>query len=346
MSQPTYKLDAEYQEAAAPFMAIPHAVAYTLPELLKLTHDSIYLTMLVFPCPEAQHVVETTYDYTSKDGTLLTLHRFTPNTIPSASSSSRRPSNAAGANGGGGAANGGPLRPAVLYLHGGGFICGSVQVFRKDIARYALATGTTFFAPSYRLAPENPYPKPLEDVTAALEYLHAHAPQLGIDRARLGVMGVSAGGALAAAAALVARDQGLQPPIKKLMLLCPMLDDRTTMRMDPPLERLLTWTGKKNELAWGAYLTVLRMTAAEVPAYAAPARAEDLAGLPKTYIDVGELDLFLNEATDFSERLQQAGVEVDSYSYPGVPHAWEWIAPSAAVSRKALENRLRALGDL
>ncbi|KAK4038059.1 Alpha/Beta hydrolase protein [Parachaetomium inaequale] len=341
-------LNPDYQQAAAPFTAIPPPVAHNVQDLRHLNHTSITLTMAAFPCPEAEHVIETTLEYTSQDGTPLTLHRFTPNTntntntIPPYTSSSSSSTYSHPPTG----VDGGPLRPAVLYLHGGGFISGSVAHFRKDIARYAHATGTTFFAPAYRLAPEHPYPAPLEDAYAAFEYLRTHAAELGVDRARLGVMGVSAGGGLAAAVALMARDRGVQPAIKKLVLVCPMLDDRTVLQKGDELEPFLTWTGEKNEIAWAAYLAGLKGTGAEVPAYAAPARVENVDGLPRTYIDVGVLDLFKQECSKFASRLWNAGVDLDFCSYPGVPHAWEWIAPRAPMTRKAIENRVRALREL
>ncbi|GAB1317380.1 hypothetical protein MFIFM68171_07590 [Madurella fahalii] len=318
--------------------------------------------------------------YTSADGTELTLHRFQPLRMPSGRGSSPNndnPGNHDGGNGTtaedskdkanddnvegeGGSSEPTTRHPAVLYLHGGGFLSGSVELFTRDIIRYAVATGLTFYAPSYRLAPEAPFPKPLEDVYAALEWLHSHACGEGIDAQRIAVMGHSAGGNLAAAAALTARDRGFSPGIERLVLVYPMLDDRTRIAGDSPLAEYLTWTGQKNEIAWRAYLDgYAGMVSSahqgasskggskeDVSQYAAPARATDVSRLPKTYLDIGGLDLFRDEVLTFGARLAAANVEVEMHLYPGVPHGWEWMTPEIVVTKTAMENRCKALRDL
>lgn len=202
--------------------------------------------------------------YTSTDGTELILHRFKPLRMPGGRGSSSNDNSSDDGSGnstiaqhsednnnndgdededknGDEDAEPAVSHPAVLYLHGGGFLSGSVELFAPDIARYAAATGLTLYAPAYRLAPEAPFPKPLEDVYAALEWLHGHAGAEGIDRRRIAVMGHSAGGNLGAAAALLARDRGLSPGIERLVLVYPMLDDRTQIAGDSPLAEFLTW---------------------------------------------------------------------------------------------------------
>jgi acetyl esterase/lipase len=240
--------------------------------------------------------------------------------------------------------------PAILYIHGGGHVSGSVPAFRKDMCRYAYHTQTPVFAPGYRLAPEYPHPKALEDVLAALAFLVAHGEDLRIDPTRIGILGVSAGGGLAVAAALMTRKMSLEPAPKKLVLVAPMLDDKTKLEEGSTVREHLTWTERHNQIAWTAYKggdvagsgleTETRCT------FVAPARAGDMRGLPSTYIDVGGLDLFRRECMEFAEKLASADVEVEFHLYPGVPHAWDWVAAHADVTRRAFNNRLRVLKDL
>ncbi|KAK4152212.1 Alpha/Beta hydrolase protein [Chaetomidium leptoderma] len=337
----TLRLDPDYQRAVAPFATIVPPVADDAATLRRFNNAAIAASMTLYHVPE-NNTTETKLDYTSLDGTPLTLHRFTPgpnNTTTTTTSPAGK--------------------PAVLYIHGGGFVSGSVPLFRKDIIAYATLSNTTFFAPAYRLAPESPHPLPLQDIYAALEYLHAHAAELAIDPARIALMGVSAGGGLAAAAALLARDRRLEPRVARLVLVYPMLDDRTRLGGEGSLlSGHLTWTEKKNEIGWGAYLGDGAArgrdggdddggATGKVPQqYAAPARAEDVSGLPRTYIDVGGLDLFRGECMEFGARLASALVDVEFHLYPGVPHAWEWVSGNAPVTKQAVENRVRVLRDL
>ncbi|KAE9963530.1 hypothetical protein BLS_009199 [Venturia inaequalis] len=162
----------------------------------------------------------------------------------------------------------------------------------------------------YRLAPEVRHPTPIEDCYAVLLWLHSNAKNLGVDNSRIAVVGLSAGGGLAAALSLMARDRGLHPPIAKQILLTPMLDDRNT-ETDAELLPFTTWTWDDNWTGWNALLDGMAGSSG-VSAYAAPARAEDLKGLPPTYVDMGSLDIFAKEAEAFVERLKEAGVDVES----------------------------------
>ncbi|KAK4136303.1 hypothetical protein BT67DRAFT_375908 [Trichocladium antarcticum] len=327
----TLRVDPDYQQATAAYAGIVAPVPQDAAALRRLNDAAIAAVVGKVPVPE-RTVTETTLQYTSADGTPLTLHRFTPNpaqTTANTTSGSSSP------------------QPAVFYLHGGGLVSGSVALFRQDIMRYAASTNLSILAPAYRLAPAHPFPTPLHDVYAALEYLRDHGRGHGIDAARLAVMGVSAGGGLAAGVALAARDRGLAPPIARLVLVCPMLDDRTRIADADPRAAHLTWTGRKNEIGWAAYLgRDAGVEGTDVSPWAAPARAADVSGLPPTYLDVGGLDLFRDESLAFAARLARANVDVELHLYPGVPHAWEWLAVGAPVTRRAMENRARALMDL
>jgi acetyl esterase/lipase len=233
--------------------------------------------------------------------------------------------------------------PALLYMHGGGMIVGDIDMFDGLVSRYVSASGTPILSVDYRLAPEHPHPAPVEDVYAALVWLHEHAVELGVDPARIGVFGDSAGGGLAAAVSILARDRG-GPAIAKQILVMPMLDDRT-VTPDPQLAPFAVWTWDDNRTGWEALLG----TAAggpDAPAHAAPARVADPAGLPPAYIEVGQLDIFRDEDLTYALRLGKAGVPVEFHLHPGVPHEFDFIAFSSAAARRVIADRVRALASL
>jgi acetyl esterase/lipase len=228
---------------------------------------------------------------------------------------------------------------AALYVHGGGMLLGSVDAYDEILRRYVSASGVPLLAVDYRLPPEHPYPTPVEDCYAGLRWLAERAPELGVDPARIAIMGDSAGGGLAAATALVARDRG-GPTLAAQILVYPMLDDRNT-KADPEIARLLTWNWDDNITGWGALLGDVAGTDGVGP-HASPARATDLTKLPPTYLEVGQLDIFRDEGVAYAQRLQ-AHVPTELHVHPGVPHGFELIAPDADVSRRATADRLRAL---
>ncbi len=232
--------------------------------------------------------------------------------------------------------------PAVLYVHGGGMILSTIEDYDGQVASYVSATGVPMLSVDYRLAPEHPHPTPVEDCYAALTWLHREAPGLGVAVERIAVMGDSAGGGLAAATAILARERG-GPAIASQVLVYPMLDDRT-VEPDPELESFVFWSYDDNATGWAALLGDLAGDGVE--ATAAPARVEDPAGLPPTYLEVGELDIFRDEVVEFARRLGRAGVPTELHVHPGVPHDFELVAPAAPVSRRAVADRLRVLRAL
>jgi len=239
--------------------------------------------------------------------------------------------------------NGAPDGPALYYVHGGGMIVGSLDLYEPLVRDLVSASGVPTLAVEYRLAPEHPHPTPMQDCYAGLVWLAEHAAELGVDPARIAIMGDSAGGGLAAATTLLARDHG-GPALARQILFYPMLDDRTTSP-DPALVQFLTWTYEDNVTGWNALLGELRGTD-DVPAFAAPARAFDVSGLPPTYMDVGELDIFRDEDIEYARRLAASGTPVELHVHPGVPHAFEAFAPRADVSRRARADRIRVLRSL
>lgn len=229
--------------------------------------------------------------------------------------------------------------PAAVFLHGGGMIMGSVAQSDRLTAAYAAESGVPVLAVDYRLAPEHPHPCPVEDCHAGLAWLAAHAGELGVDAARIAVMGESAGGGLAAATAILARDRG--PAVARQILIYPMLDDRTTVPVQA-LASFALWSYDDNYTGWHELLGEMIGTG-DVPPSAAPARVRDLAGLPATYLEVGELDIFRDEDIDYARRLAAAGVSVELHVHPGCPHGFDLIAPGADVARRSRADRLRAL---
>jgi len=231
--------------------------------------------------------------------------------------------------------------PAILHIHGGGYVLGTPEM--ADIANRALsiALGCAIFSVEYRLAPETPHPGPIEDCYAALKYLHAHATTLGIDPARIGVKGESAGGGLAAALALLARDRG-EVSLAFQHLIYPMIDDRTCIHPDPhPWVGEFIWTRPHNAFGWASLLGTAPGSPGISP-YAAAARAESLSGLPPCFIAVGALDLFLEEDLDYARRLTRAGVPVELHVYPGAYHAFQ-MNPDARITLEAERDSTAAL---
>lgn len=232
--------------------------------------------------------------------------------------------------------------PALLWMHGGGYVVGSPAQDAALNALFADKLEITVVAVRYRLAPQNPYPAGLEDCYAALEWMHDNADALGIDRDRIAVGGASAGGGLAAALALLARDRdGVKPMFQ--LLVYPMLDDRTTLRTDIDERSFRLWSQQNNRYAWRAYLG---RTPGEdgIEHCAAPSRCESLRGLAPAWIGVGTADLFHDEDLAYAQRLEASGVRCEKTVVDGGYHAFDVVSPDAEVSRAFLGAQLRALG--
>lgn len=231
------------------------------------------------------------------------------------------------------------LKPAILYIHGGGYILGNPET--TDFACYRMVKEIDCFVASvdYRLAPDTPYPGPLEDCYSALVWLKNNAKELNVNSERIAVAGGSAGGGLTAALCLLARDRK-GPSICFQAPLYPMIDDRNITPSSYEFTDGRLWNRAKNEFGWEMYLGSLYK--GEVPIYAAPARAEDLSGLPPTYTLVGELDLFRDETIDYCARLLQAGVPTELHIYPGCYHGFD-MSLTTDIGRRAEGEIIDAL---
>jgi acetyl esterase/lipase len=230
-------------------------------------------------------------------------------------------------------------RPCLYSMHGGGYVLGSHEAEDAMFDRLCPELGLVGVSVGYRLAPEHPYPAPIEDCYRGLVWTHEHADELGIDRSRIGVRGISAGGGLAAALALLARDRG-SPSIAFQLLECPMIDDR----QETPSSRqdgLVIWSKQSNTFGWRSYLGELAGRD-DVPYTAAPARAPDLSGLPRAFVAVGGADGFRDEDVLYALRLNQAGVPTELHVYPGAPHGYQIVpdAPASRQSRRDVEDWL------
>jgi len=235
----------------------------------------------------------------------------------------------------------GEALPALVFFHGGGWTIGDLDT--HDVVCRQLAAGArcAVFSVDYRLAPEHPFPAALDDCMTTLGWMRAHADELGIDQDRIAVMGMSAGGGLAAAVAQRSHDEGI--PLRAQVLVYPTLDDRAVLRDDHAGRGRLVWTPAKNRFGWTSYLgREPRMS--DAPEYAAPARRTDLTGLPPAWVGVGDLDLFYDEDVDYAEKLRASGVPCELVTVPGMYHTADVFAPKARAMqdfRRGMTEHLR-----
>lgn len=313
--------DADFHEALKPVLA---AQAANPPPPLT---DPLVMRSVVNPglehllglVPEVTGVGHEVHHASASDGYSIPVHRFFKEGVEKTT-------------------------PALLHVHGGGTVMGNVDMHVRYLRRFALESSLQIFSVEYRLAPEHPFPTPTEDVYAALRWVSEHATDFSIDPTRIGIMGESAGGNLAAGTALMARDRGLSPPLAKQILAYPMLDDRN-IQSYPALEGLLLWTTEQNITAWTAFLGADRGTD-RVSEYAAPARATRVEGLPPTYLEVGSQDIFRDEGLKYASRIAQADIDVEIHVYPNLPHAYDVFAPFSASAKRAVTERINATASL
>lgn len=233
-------------------------------------------------------------------------------------------------------------RPAVLWTHGGGHLIGNAGFYDPQNGRVARELDAVVFAPDYRKAYHHPFPADLDDCYAVLRWMQVNAQELGIDPNRIAVAGDSAGGGLAAGVVQRAHDAG--HPVAFQGLVYPMVDHQTTDKEGAAGQFI--WSAASNRGAWARYLGhdhLERAAAGELPPYASPTHREDLSGMPPTWIGVGEIDLFFEEAVAFAHKLEAAGVDVELDTYPGAYHGFDHIKPNSPQAHRLLRDFIAAL---
>lgn len=231
----------------------------------------------------------------------------------------------------------GPL-PCLYNMHGGGMIMGHRSWETGRLVDLVETHGVVAVNVEYRLAPENPYPAGVEDCYAGLVYTASHAEELGIDPDRIIVMGGSAGGYLAAAMSLLARDRG-GPAIAGQLLLCPMIDNTNTSVSSHQYSGLGTWNREANEFAWSCVLGDDLAFSDEAPGYAAPIHEHDLSNLPPAFIEAGSAETFRDEDVEYATRIWAVGGQAELHVWSGGCHGFDIYAPDSEISRAALASR-------
>ena len=232
----------------------------------------------------------------------------------------------------------------VYNIHGGGMIVGDNRMGVPEVQDWAEELDLVVVSVQYRLAPETPHPGPVNDCYAGLLWTAEHADELGFDASRLVVTGASAGGGLAAAVTLMARDKG-GPELAGQVLNCPMLDDRNDTASSWQMAGRGIWDRTANDTGWTALLGDAR-GGPEVSPYAAPARATDLSNLPPTFVDVGSAETFRDEDIAYANRIWLAGGRAELHVWPGCFHGFDGFVPQARLSQEAKATRLRWLHRL
>ncbi len=231
--------------------------------------------------------------------------------------------------------------PLLYYIHGGGMEIGSIETEDAIARRLTAEVQCVTASVEYRLAPEHLILRPSKTRFAGLTWVAGNAESLSVDSSRMAVYGGSAGGALAASTALLARDRN-GPRLAFQMLLYPMIDDRVDSPSACEIEDIGVWDGWANRVGWKSLLGE-RRGVDDGDYSAVPARCKDLAGLPPTWIDVGQIDALRDESIEYAARLMRAGVPTSLRVYPGAFHGWEVFAPAAEISKQVIADRVAAL---
>tara|TARA_B110000003_G_scaffold11790_1_gene11876 strand:+ start:1100 stop:2062 length:963 start_codon:yes stop_codon:yes gene_type:complete len=235
--------------------------------------------------------------------------------------------------------------PSLLWIHGGGYCFGSMEGDDYTVRRMVEKIGCVVVSVNYRLAPEFPFPVPLNDCYSALTWVFDNADMLKVDASRIAIGGISAGGGLAAGLALLARDRA-EVSVAFQALLCPMIDNNSTSASSFSITDKRIWNRRSNLQGWMHYLG-RQTTSEEEPfvasKYAAPSHASDLHGLPPAYIGIGSVDLFIDENREYAQRLNGSGVATQLEIFTGGYHGFEFMVPNAKVSRLARDTHYSAI---
>lgn len=323
-------LDPEYLKAIEPYLPIlQNAPKFPVGDYASRRAGGEGLFDLIMPAwPEMSDVNQEVHSVKSDDGNFdIPLFHFTKSGVDKS-----KPS------------------PVVFYVHGGGYFGLSVQRYRKVLQVYVSQSGIPIIAVNYRLAPEFPFPTPINDAYTALKYVSQHADMFGIDPARIAILGDSAGGGLCAGLAIKARDEGFNPPLAKQMLIGSMLDDRKTARKDEAIAPFATWDYESNLTGWGCYLgspdKINSSKSGEVHEYAAPSRVSSVKGLPSLYLEVPDMDIFRGENLEYAARIAAENIETEVHVWKGVPHSFELFSPYIETTQIAIRCRVKAMRSI
>lgn len=231
---------------------------------------------------------------------------------------------------------------AIVYIHGGGMVSGSIELYDPVVRQYVQWTGVPMLSVQYRLAPEVTGDTPARDSYAGVKWLIDHADEFGLDRRRIAIMGDSGGGGVAAGTAILARDRGAS--LAGQLLIFPMLDDRN-IEADPHLAPTATWTYDNNYTGWHALLGD-DLGTDHVSRYASPARNTNFANLAPAYIEVGALDIFRDESISYALNLLKAGVNTELHVHPGSPHSHDWLAVDSPLAQRWKSDRIRVIKSI
>jgi len=231
--------------------------------------------------------------------------------------------------------------PALVWLHGGGYVIGKPEMDDFVCAQYVRELGITVVSVDYRCAPKYPFPAGLEDGYSALRWVESHAQQLNVDEKHIAIGGASAGGGLAASLIQLAYDRKEIKPVFQL-LVYPMLDDRTVLRADIDDSNSPTWSQKSNQFGWESYLGK-KCGAEDVPEYSVPARRTYLSGLPPAWIGVGTLDVFHDEDIAYAQRLTESGVDCALDIVPAAFHGFDIFDPQVPLVQDFRKSQILAL---
>lgn len=228
--------------------------------------------------------------------------------------------------------------PAIYYSHSGGMICGNRFTGFKEVLQWGKAAGALCITVEYRLAPEHAFPVPLDDCYAGLTWIGENLAELGIDPDFLMLAGQSAGGNLAAAMTVLARDRN-GPKICAQLLDSPMIDDRMETNSSRQFVGEGSWSRGSNVTAWTSYLGA-SSGKSDVSPLAAPSRITNAAGLPPAFICAGSAELFRDESIAYAQKLWAAGVQVELHIWQGGFHMFDYLVPDHPVSKASIETRV------
>ena len=239
--------------------------------------------------------------------------------------------------------------PVLYHTHGGGLVMGEPEQQEDFLKTLVKELSCILVSVDYRLAPEFPFPTPLEDIYLGLKWTLENAQRLKIDTTRVVILGESAGGGLTAALAQLSRDRNEFPsPIAYQLLLYPMLDCRNTEPLVEDEEDTFVWTKANNIFGWSSYLQDDPLTC-DIPAYASPIHTGNLENLPPAMILIGGIDQFIEENIEYAKPLNKAGVATELHVYPGGFHGFEMLAPDLVISKQLhqdMQNGLKKSLDL